>query len=500
MKQKYILFLVFSFLFIKGTAQSNYAVSAIPYQPFTGTLTSLPTNDDLYSGVINLPFNFDYYGVTYNQVLISTNGYIDFRTNLANTYSPFAFSQTIPDANFPVKNAILGAYTDLNNFNGEGSVTYGVYGTAPFRKFVVYFYNNSLFSCVASKSTFQMILNETSNIIDVQLIDKQACATWNSGRTVTGLINLAGDAGIAAPGRNTGSWTALHEAWRFYRPGYYSNYSFVRCDDDTDGIQVFDLSVADNDLGGNYTFYASLDDMQLNNPIANTSAYMNVSNPQTIYASGLGMVKPITLSVIDCAVDADTDGVASADEDINADTNLANDDTDLDGLPNYLDNDDDGDMILTNLEYVFNKNVATLLDTDNDGLPNYLDSDDDGDGVLTFLEDYNQDGNPSNDDTNTNGTPDYLEMAVALGVAPVTLDDNTIKVFPNPATSVLNIQNNSTESITSIEIYSVSGAKVKSLKATETLTSISVTDLQSGVYFVKVELNNQVGNYKFVKN
>jgi hypothetical protein len=500
MKQKYIFFLVFSFLFIKGTAQSNYAVSAIPYQPFTGTLTSLPTNDDLYSGVINLPFNFDYYGVTYNQVLISTNGYIDFRTNLANTYSPFAFSQTIPDANFPVKNAILGAYTDLNNFNGEGSVTYGVYGTAPFRKFVVYFYNNSLFSCVASKSTFQMILNETSNIIDVQLIDKQACATWNSGRTVTGLINLAGDAGIAAPGRNTGSWTALHEAWRFYRPGYYTNYSFVRCDDDTDGIQVFDLSVADNDLGGNYTFYASLDDMQLNNPIANTSAYMNVSNPQTIYASGLGMVKPITLSVIDCAVDADTDGVASADEDINADTNLANDDTDLDGLPNYLDNDDDGDMILTNLEYVFNKNVATLLDTDNDGLPNYLDSDDDGDGVLTFLEDYNQDGNPSNDDTNTNGTPDYLEMAVALGVAPVTLDDNTIKVFPNPATSVLNIQNNSTESITSIEIYSVSGAKVKSLKATETLTSISVTDIQSGVYFVKVELNNQVGNYKFVKN
>jgi hypothetical protein len=499
MKQKYILFLAFSLLFIKGTAQSNYAVTAIPYQPFTGSLTALPTNDDMNSGVINLPFNFDYYGVTYNQVLISTNGYIDFRTNLANTYSPFAFSQTIPNVAFPVKNAILGAYVDLNNYNGEGSVTYGVYGTAPNRKFVVYFDNNSLFSCTASKSTFQMILNETSNVIDVQLIDKQACATWNSGRTVTGLINLAGDMGIAAPGRNTGTWTAYHEAWRFYRPGYYSNYSFVRCDDDTDGLQVFDLSVASNDLGGNLLFYASQDDIQNNNPIANPTAFTNTTNPQTIYALGNGMVKPISLNVIDCSIDADNDTVATSDEDSNADTNLANDDTDYDGLPNYLDNDDDGDMILTNLEYVFGKNASVALDTDNDGIPNYLDNDDDGDGVATFLEDYNHDGNPGNDDTNTNGVADYLELNVALGVQPNAMVTNAINIYPNPATDVLNVQNNSNDTIAAIEIYTINGAKVKEHKGSESITTISVAELQTGVYFVKVTTNNGTSNYKFIK-
>jgi len=499
MKQKYILFLAFSLLFIKGTAQSNYAVTAIPFQPFTGSLTALPTNDDMNSGVINLPFNFDYYGVSYNQVLISTNGYIDFRTNLANTYSPFAFTQTIPDVAFPVKNAILGAYADLNNFNGEGSITYGVYGTAPYRKFVVYFNNNSFFSCTASKSTFQMILSETSNIIDVQLIDKQACSTWNSGRTVTGLINLAGDLGIAAPGRNTGIWTAEQEAWRFYRPGYYTNYSFVRCDDDTDGLQVFDLSVAANDLGGAFTFYASLDDIQNSNPIASPEAFSNTTNPQTIYALGNGMVKPITLNVIDCTVDADDDSVATSDEDSNADTNLANDDTDFDGLPNYLDNDDDGDMILTNLEYVFGKNAAVALDTDNDGIPNYLDNDDDGDGVATFLEDYDHDGNPANDDTNTNGVADYLEMNVALGVQPNTLVNHSINIYPNPASEVLTIQNNSNDTIAAIEIYTINGAKVKENHGNEAITTISVTDLQAGVYFVKVTTNNGTSNYKFIK-
>jgi hypothetical protein len=499
MKQKYILFLAFSLLFIKGTAQSNYAVTAIPYQPFTGSLTALPTNDDMNSGVINLPFSFDYYGVSYNQVLISTNGYIDFRTNLANTYSPFAFSQTIPDVAFPVKNAILGAYVDLNNYNGEGSITYGVYGTTPNRKFVVFFDNNSLFSCTTSKSTFQMILNETSNVIDVQLIDKQACATWNGGRTVTGLINLAGDTGIAAPGRNTGTWTAYHEAWRFYRPGYFSNYSFVRCDDDADGVQVFDLSVAANDLGGNFTFYASQDDMQNSNPIATPTAFTNTTNPQTIYVLGNGMVKPITLNVIDCTIDADNDTVANADEDSNGDTNLANDDTDFDGLPNYLDNDDDGDMILTNLEYVFGKNASVALDSDNDGIPNYLDNDDDGDGVATFLEDYNHDGNPGNDDTNANGIADYLEMNVALGVQPNTLVANAINIYPNPALDVVNIQNNSNDTITAVEIYTINGAKVKEHKGNESITTISVADLQTGVYFVKVTTNNGTSNYKFIK-
>ena len=169
-----------------------------------------------------------------------------------------------------------------------------------------------------------------------------------------------------------------------------------------------------NDLVANgapgLTFYANLTDLQTqSNPISGLT-YTNLTSPQTIYTMMNGMVKSIVLTVIDCSIDVDTDTVASGLEDANNDTNLANDDTDMDGLPNYLDNDDDGDLVLTNVEYVFtNKNAAALMDTDNDGKPNYLDNDDDGDGVLTFMEDYNGDGNPANDDTNNNGVVDYID-------------------------------------------------------------------------------------------
>ncbi len=512
MRQKYILFVLFSLFALKGNSQNNYAVNPIPFQPYLGTLVSLTTADDLYSPAINLPFSFDFYGVTYNQVVVSTNGYIDFRISQAGLYSPWNISQiTIPNSGFLVKNSILGCYEDLNNSSAFGSLTYGIYGSAPYRKFVVYFNNQPHFGCNnTALSSFQMILNETSNSVDVQLINRQQCATWQGGRGVVGLINLDGTQGIAPPGRNTGNWNASQEAWRFSRAGYYPTYSFVRCDDNSDGFQSFDLTVAANDLSpvnsSGLVFYETATDAQAQaNPIVNINSYFNISNPQIIYASGNGAIKPLVLSVIDCAVDADNDSVPSNAEDLNGDTNLANDDTDLDGVPNYLDNDDDGDLVLSNVEYVFAKTnsiqgAILLLDTDNDGTPNYLDNDDDGDGLLTWREDYNRDGNPINDDTNSNGIPDYLEATVTLGVTPVNLNSDSIKVFPNPATNELNIQNDTEDTAAIIEIYAISGAKVKSLKTNQALTSIAVGDLQSGIYFVKVTRNNQVGNYKFIKN
>ena len=53
-------------------------------------------------------------------------------------------------------------------------------------------------------------------------------------------------------------------------------------------------------------------------------------------------------------------------------------------------------------------------DTDADGVLNYVDQDDDGDGVLTINEDANGDGNPANDfnDTNNPILPDYLNPAI----------------------------------------------------------------------------------------
>lgn len=97
------------------------------------------------------------------------------------------------------------------------------------------------------------------------------------------------------------------------------------------------------------------------------------------------------------------------------------------GIPSYTpisfkfellqmtENDHDGDGVPTYLEDINSNGELITLDqladddTDEDGTPNYADVDDDGDGVLTINEDINNDGDPTNDDTDGDGTPNYLD-------------------------------------------------------------------------------------------
>ncbi|MDC0408763.1 hypothetical protein OAM38_00965 [Flavobacteriaceae bacterium] len=110
----------------------------------------------------------------------------------------------------------------------------------------------------------------------------------------------------------------------------------------------------------------------------------------------------------------DLDGLSADDE------SPLDQDTDGDGLFDYIDFDDDGDNIPTAFELdVFNNDgdnnpLTNPLDTDQDGIPNYLDPDDDGDGVLTIDEDLNGDLDPTNDFTDPSIGPDYLNANIFL--------------------------------------------------------------------------------------
>lgn len=96
-------------------------------------------------------------------------------------------------------------------------------------------------------------------------------------------------------------------------------------------------------------------------------------------------------------------------------------DTDIDGILDYLDEDDDGDNVLTkdeNPDPNGDGDVSDAQDTDNDGIPDYLDTDDDGDGVLTRDEENNtQNQDPTDDITDANVGADYLNPDVSLTVA-----------------------------------------------------------------------------------
>jgi chitodextrinase len=110
---------------------------------------------------------------------------------------------------------------------------------------------------------------------------------------------------------------------------------------------------------------------------------------------------------IDPCGDADTDGIPNILEDVNADGNPQNDDSDSDGLNNYLDPDDDGDTILTCVE--LNDGNQFGQDVDSDGIPNYLDTNSDGDCKKDICEgrgDIDGDGIPNYLDANDNDGPD----------------------------------------------------------------------------------------------
>ena len=73
---------------------------------------------------------------------------------------------------------------------------------------------------------------------------------------------------------------------------------------------------------------------------------------------------------------------------------------------------------------------------------------------------------------------------------------NTVSVSPNPVADVIRLNN---VEGTRIAVYSAAGQQVKSVDNAAANTVISVSDLSSGVYFVKVTSGSKVNTVKFVK-
>jgi len=70
-------------------------------------------------------------------------------------------------------------------------------------------------------------------------------------------------------------------------------------------------------------------------------------------------------------------------------------------------------------------------------------------------------------------------------------------LYPNPVKDVLNFQSKDNTSIHSIEIYTTLGQVV--LAVTDTLSTVDVSSLQAGNYFIKVHTDLGVSNTKFIK-
>ena len=229
--------------FLQTGETSSYEVAPIDYNPpfpSTGGTPISVNTDDVWSDPIPLPFDFCFYGGTYSEILIGSNGVITFDliNNEPNGFCAWSFSDPIPSNNL-FSTTIFGPYMDIDpSIGGSGIINYTIFGEIPCRTMVVNFPAIPYFSCQDLNMTTQVVIYETTNVVEIYLENRSdACSNWNSGNAVIGLQNQGGTDGISPPDRNTGNWSATNEAWRF-TPNGDSNVAFSWLNEDNEVIST----------------------------------------------------------------------------------------------------------------------------------------------------------------------------------------------------------------------------------------------------------------------
>jgi gliding motility-associated-like protein len=222
---------------------SDYVISTIPYTPYPFVTAAAGLNaiyiDDVFSDLITMPFTFCFYDSTYSTCVIGSNGVVTFDAGEATgdnawplttsggtgTPVPIPYSGSTGTGqgatDYP-RASIMGPMHDIfptNSANGTRKIEYSVVGTAPCRKFIVSYFNVPMFSCTSLLNTTQIVLHESTGIIDVFIQNKPSCPGWNQGLAILGITNWAEDKAVVAPGKNATSWSATNEGYRFTPSG-----------------------------------------------------------------------------------------------------------------------------------------------------------------------------------------------------------------------------------------------------------------------------------------
>jgi hypothetical protein len=207
---------------------TNYTVEAIQYNPpipFNGLANPVSVNlDDIWSPVVNLPFDFCFFGNTYNQCLIGSNGMLtfDLTSNSPGGGTGYSFSNNLPSTTGALfANTIYGVYHDIDPRYG-GQVGWELITLPSGCRALVASWNEvPMYSNNSLLYTGMMVLYENSNVIEVYIQEKRVDGTWNGGNAIVGIQNATATAAVVAPGRNAldADWTTFNEAWRFVPAG-----------------------------------------------------------------------------------------------------------------------------------------------------------------------------------------------------------------------------------------------------------------------------------------
>ena len=223
---------------------SDYELTPICYTPYqystpTGNELTGIYVDDNYSPIQFMPFSFCFYDSIFNKCVIGSNGLLTF--DVANA-APCgnSWQQTFPipyaggticsnGAAYYPKSSIMGAFSDLfpvaASSPPDRKIEWHIEGTAPGRRFVVsYFhvgtYGDGNYSAGGTNcnsinpTTFQIVLYESTGLIDVYILNKTCIATSNLN-AILGVQDWTRTKAVWAPGKNATPWTSVNEGYRF---------------------------------------------------------------------------------------------------------------------------------------------------------------------------------------------------------------------------------------------------------------------------------------------
>ncbi len=196
------------------SATTSYTVANIPFAPSPTTGTAVGMGDDTQAGPFNIGFTFCFFGNSYTQFYIGSNGWVSFSAGQPTTFT----SAAIPNGGGTIpKNCIMGPWQDWHPGVG-GTIRYQTQGVAPCRKLVVSWTNVPMYQCTSTLGTFQIVLYESTNIIENHITSKQGCG-WAGGTAVQGIHNQPGSVAVTVPGRNSSVWTTNNNAYRWSPAG-----------------------------------------------------------------------------------------------------------------------------------------------------------------------------------------------------------------------------------------------------------------------------------------
>lgn len=225
-----------AFVAAMGVASAATAQTTVPYfkntfpQPYvalTGGTSPTFTSTDDGEAIVPIGFPFTYYGQTYTQVTVGTNGAIAMAAACtastecggASCITGFCradIATGAPNPSFPNTNspqAIVGGVWDDLIISTRGTITTHLVGTAPNREFVVQYTDVPHYSGSVSDTTFQIRLYESSGAVRLHYGTFSPVAsentTWTFANGLENHTGTEGDVGLACATANGCNGTEL---------------------------------------------------------------------------------------------------------------------------------------------------------------------------------------------------------------------------------------------------------------------------------------------------